>query len=77
MYQTASPQLARVVSVLALGDEDKPLDFDNLDLKRDLSLRNAKAHAITMTDFAFEELAQRFRDISFIHAFPDFVKSGF
>ena len=34
-------------------------------------------HSTTMTDFAFEELAKQNPTVSFIHAFPGFVKTGF
>ncbi len=76
LLQSASPQLSRVVSVLAPGEESA-LDFDNLDLKRDFSLRKAAAHAITMTDFTFEEMAKKSPSVSFVHAYPGGVKTGF
>lgn len=76
LLQSASPQLSRVVSVLAPGEEAS-LDFDNLDLQRDFSLGKAAAHAITMTDFTFEEMAKKNPSVSFVHAFPGAVKTGF
>ena len=76
LLESASPQLSRVVSVLAPGEEAL-LDFDNLDLKRDFSLRKAAAHAITMTDFTFEEMAKKTPSVSFVHAYPGAVKTGF
>lgn len=76
LLESASPQLSRVVSVLAPGEEAL-LDFDNLDLKRDFSLRKAAAHAITMTDFTFEEMAKKSPSVSFVHAYPGAVKTGF
>ena len=76
LLQSASPQLSRVVSVLAPGDE-MVLDFDNLDLQQNFSLRKAAAHAITMTDFTFEEMAKKNPNVSFVHAYPGVVKTGF
>ena len=76
LLQSASPQLSRVVSVLGPGGET-PLDFANLDLKRDFSLRKAAGHAITMTGFAFEELAAENPTVSFVHAYPGTVKTGY
>lgn len=68
--------MARVVSVLSPGDESTALDLSNLDLKTDFSLKAAANHGITMTDFAFEELAKENPNISFVHAFPGGVKTG-
>ena len=76
LLQSASPQLSRVVSVLAPGDESA-IDFDDLDLKHNFSLRKAATHVITMTDFAFEEFATRNPTVSFVHSFPGGVKTGF
>ena len=76
LLQSASPQLSRVVSVLAPGEESV-IDFDNLDLQRHFSLRKAAAHAITMNDFTFEEMAKKNPGVSFVHAFPGAVKTGF
>ena len=76
LLQSASPELARVVSVLAPGEET-PLDFSNLDLKTDFSIRKAAGHAITMTSLIFEEMAQKTPSVSFVHSYPGFVKTGF
>lgn len=76
LLQSACPQLSRVVSVLAPGDESVP-DFDNLDLQREFSLRKAAAHAVTMTALTFEEMAKKNPSVSFVHAFPGVVKTGF
>ena len=76
LLRSASPQLSRVVSVLAPGQENV-LDFDNLDLQQNFSLRTAAAHAITMTDFTFEEMAKNNPNVSFVHAYPGVVKTGF
>ena len=76
LLQSASPQLSRVVSVLAPGQEST-IDFDDLDLKHNFSLRKAAAHAVTMTDFAFEEFATKNPTVSFVHSYPGGVKTGF
>lgn len=76
LLQSASPKFARVVSVLAPGEET-PLDLSNLDLKTDFSIRKAAGHAITMTSLIFEEMAQKTPSVSFVHAYPGFVKTGF
>ena len=76
LLQSASPQLSRVVSVLAPGGEGA-VDFNDLDLKHNFSLGKAATHAVTMTDFAFEELARKNPTISFVHSFPGGVKTGF
>ena len=76
LLQSASPQLSRVVSVLAPGTEDA-IDLNDLDLKQNFSLRKAGAHAVVMTDFAFEELATKNPTVSFVHSYPGGVKTGF
>ena len=74
----ASPSLSRVVSVLAPGEESlRSFHIDDLDLKQNFSLRTAACHAITMTDFAFEELAEQNPSTSFVHTYPGVVKTGF
>ncbi|CAD6584834.1 MAG: hypothetical protein ASARMPREDX12_001764 [Alectoria sarmentosa] len=72
----STSQLSRVVSVLAPGEETA-LEYDNLDLKQNFSLRKAAAHAITMTDFTFEEMAKKNPTVSFVHTYPGVVKTGF
>ena len=62
--------------MLAPGEE-MVLDFDNLDLQQNFSLRKAAGHAITMTDFTFEEMAKKNPSVSFVHAYPGAVKTGF
>lgn len=78
LMQAASPQLSRVVSVLAPGEESQTtFHLDDLGLKEKFSLRNAACHAITMTDFFFEEMAKKTPTVSFVHAYPGTVKTGF
>lgn len=66
-----------MVSVLSPGEESTALDLQNLDLKRDFTLKKAALHAITMTDFCFEEAAKKHPSVSFVHTFPGAVKTGF
>ena len=75
--EAASPRLSRVISVLAPGEEKPGFNLDDLGLKSNFSLRNAANHAITMTDLAFEELARQNPSVSFVHAYPGAVKTGF
>lgn len=77
LLQSASPQLSRVVSVLAPGRESAAFDLKNPDLKTNFSLGNAANHAIIMTDFAFEEMAKTNATVSFVHAFPGLVNTGY
>ena len=76
LLQAASPPLSRVVSVLAPGDQ-AALDLDDLGLKKDFSMWKAATHAVTMTDFTFETMAEQNPNVSFIHTFPRVVKTGF
>ena len=77
LLHAASSELARVVSVLAPGEERASFNMDDLDLKKNFTLGSAANHCITMTDFAFEEFAQQNPTVSFVHAFPGYVKTGF
>ncbi|MCJ1299225.1 hypothetical protein MMC08_002017 [Hypocenomyce scalaris] len=74
----AKGQLARVVSVIAAGREG-PIALDDLELRHNFSLNTCMKHSIVMTDFAFEELAKKEENkgVSFVHAFPGWVKTGF
>ncbi|CBF84160.1 uncharacterized protein ANIA_02715 [Aspergillus nidulans FGSC A4] len=67
--------LASVVSVLEAGGEGQ-LIKDDLSLKSNYSLANARTHAITMTSLSVTELAQSNPSISFTHSFPGVVKTG-
>ena len=77
LLRAASPQISRVVSVLGAGEESAALELNNLDLRTNFSLSKAAKHTITMTSFAFEEMAKEDPDISFIHSFPGGVKTGY
>lgn len=69
------PNLSRVVSVLAAGQE-APLIMDDLSLKNNFSLRNCAKHTITMTSLSMEELAKAYPLTSFVHEYPSVVKTG-
>lgn len=67
--------LARVVSVLAAGKENK-IFLDDLALKKNYGLRSCLNHSATMNSFAVEELAAANPRISFIHSEPGTVKTN-
>ena len=69
-----SNSVSRVLSILNAGREGSLFE-DDLELKRNYSLRAVEAHAATMTDFSFEELAKQNPGIAFVHAFPGAVKT--
>ena len=77
LLRASAPELSRAVSVLSPGQETATLNFNDLDLKQNFSLRNAMTYCVTMTDFAFEELAKANPTVSFVHDFPGGVKTGF
>ncbi|KAL4768704.1 hypothetical protein BDW60DRAFT_196751 [Aspergillus nidulans var. acristatus] len=58
--ESKSPGLASVVSVLEAGGEGQ-LIKDDLSLKSNYSLANARTHAITMTSLSMTKLAQSHR----------------
>lgn len=66
---------ARVVSVLAGGEEGKLID-DDLDLKTHYSVMNAANTSATMTTLAFETLSEEHPTIGFVHYYPGFVKTS-
>ncbi|KAL4902291.1 hypothetical protein BDW74DRAFT_62736 [Aspergillus multicolor] len=69
------PPLASVISVLEAGGEGQ-LIIDDLALKRNYSLSNARTHAITMTSLSLSHLAKANSAVSFTHSFPGVVKTG-
>ena len=71
----STPPLSRIVSVLSPGREAAPI-ADDLGLRRHYSLRNAEAHAITMSDLFLEELARRHPRTGCVHSYPGGVRSG-
>jgi len=68
-------ELSRVISVLAAGSEGD-VRVDDLDLKHNFTLHACLAHCVVMTDFAVEELAERYPGTSFSHSYPGTVKTG-
>ncbi|KAK6356722.1 hypothetical protein TWF718_001064 [Orbilia javanica] len=73
---TSSPFGARVLSVLSAGNGEGQLDFDDFELKRTFSLRNAGLMATTSNSALVRYLAREHPDISFIHAFPGGVDTN-
>ncbi|KAJ5744089.1 hypothetical protein N7533_008959 [Penicillium manginii] len=67
-------RLSRVISVLEAGGEAS-IDFDDLSLKTNYSLRNCAKHAITMNSLSMEYLAASFPRTAFIHSFPGIVRT--
>ena len=70
-----SPTLSRVISVLAPSREGA-LNLSDLDLKTHYSLRACEAHAVTMTDLAFETLSRSHPQTSFLHSNPGGVRTN-
>ena len=71
----ASPDLSRVVSVLAPGDEGT-LDYNDLGLRQNFSLSRAADHCISMTDLVLGLLAKQNPTVSFVHRYPGLVDTG-
>ncbi|KAE8354415.1 hypothetical protein BDV28DRAFT_85014 [Aspergillus coremiiformis] len=71
---TASKTPARVVTILAGGQEGK-IDEDNLDLQRSWSFAKAATYAATMNSLAIEHLASLHPSVSFAHVFPGIVRT--
>ncbi|PGH13901.1 hypothetical protein AJ80_06170 [Polytolypa hystricis UAMH7299] len=72
---TTTPQLSRVISVLAAGQESSALHLTDLSLKTNFSDSACANHTITMNSLAIEELAAKFPRTTFIHAYPGIVKT--
>ncbi|KAK2810660.1 hypothetical protein FQN50_002700 [Emmonsiellopsis sp. PD_5] len=71
----SNPSFSRVVSILSGGHEGK-LNLNDLALKNTFSLQNCATHAITMNSLALDRLATAHPNISFVHAYPGFVKTS-
>ncbi|KAE8368051.1 hypothetical protein BDV27DRAFT_122927 [Aspergillus caelatus] len=71
---SASKGPARVVSVLAAGQEGK-VEEDNLDLQKSWTFMKAGTYAATMNSLAAEHLATLYPSISFVHVFPGIVRT--
>ncbi|KAK2772104.1 hypothetical protein FQN53_004783 [Emmonsiellopsis sp. PD_33] len=71
----SNPAFSRVVSILSGGHEGK-LNLEDLALKNTFSLQNCATHAITMNSLTLDRLATAHPNISFVHAYPGFVKTS-
>lgn len=65
---------SRVLSVLA-GGQERRLLTDDLGLKENYSIRNVIDQTTTMHTLAFEQLSHDNPSISFLHAYPGWVKT--
>ncbi|KAK6509825.1 hypothetical protein TWF481_004554 [Arthrobotrys musiformis] len=72
----SSPFGARVLSVLSAGNGEGNLNFDDFELKKTFSLRNAGLMATTSNSALAKYLAQEHPNIAFIHAFPGGVDTN-
>ncbi|KIK00464.1 hypothetical protein K443DRAFT_7662 [Laccaria amethystina LaAM-08-1] len=66
---------AKVCSVLGAGKGGE-IDVEDLGLKKSFSVANAALASPTYTDLMMEELAERNPDLTFIHAYPGFVRTN-
>ncbi|KAH8649218.1 putative short-chain dehydrogenases/reductase [Xylariales sp. PMI_506] len=66
--------LRRVVSVL-VGTKEGPINVDNL-AGENLTVMESRYQSASMVTLLLEEAARRAPDVSFIHDYPGFVKSG-
>ncbi|KAJ3797417.1 NAD(P)-binding protein [Lentinula aff. detonsa] len=66
---------AKVFSVLAAGKGGK-VDLDDLGLKKTFSLSAAALQVTTYNDLMIEEYASRYPSLSFIHAYPGWVRTN-
>ncbi|KAI0824812.1 hypothetical protein BC628DRAFT_1321661 [Trametes gibbosa] len=65
---------AKAMSVLAPGD-GRPVDFDDLGLKKNYSFPKAGVASPAYTDLAFAHYAELNPDISFVHIHPGVVRT--
>ncbi|KAL4936348.1 hypothetical protein BDV06DRAFT_205256 [Aspergillus oleicola] len=73
------PNLSRVVSVLdpwTPAVNGGQLNYADLSLKHNFSLRNCGLHASMMGNFYLEAMARRYPGTAFIHAYPSGVDTG-
>ncbi|KAF9895113.1 hypothetical protein FE257_000015 [Aspergillus nanangensis] len=78
---SVAERLSRVVSVFdpivsVRAGGAGALNFDDLELKRTFSLKNAGDHASLMGDFWLEGMAERHPGTAFVHAYPSGVATG-
>ncbi|KIW21422.1 hypothetical protein PV08_02002 [Exophiala spinifera] len=70
----AAHSLKRVVSVLAATKEGE-VDVEDIDA-RHVPLHKKQGHTATLATISMSVLAERAPDVSFVHDYPGFVKSG-
>ncbi|TVY81233.1 Oxidoreductase andH [Lachnellula suecica] len=70
----SSPSLRRVVTVLAGGKEGQIFqdDFQG----RKVPMASGRGHSAAMTTLSLEIMAQKAPNVSFLHVYPGFVKTG-
>ncbi|TFK74826.1 NAD(P)-binding protein [Pluteus cervinus] len=66
---------AKVMSVFAAG-KGGAIDVNDLAMKKDYTLTRAGLQLPTYNDLMLEEFSSRFPKISFIHAYPGFVRTN-
>jgi len=66
---------ATVVSVLGAGREGT-IDFDDYELVNSFGVSAAASHSVTSTSLMVNRLAKQYPKISFVHAYPGFVKTS-
>lgn len=71
---SASPGPARVVSILA-GGQEGTMEEDNFDLTKSWSFTKANTYAATLNSLAIEHLATAHPTVSFLHVFPGIVRT--
>jgi hypothetical protein len=70
----AATAVRRVVSVLAGGHEGQI--YENDFQAKKMNILSLRGHVVSMTDMAFESLAARAPEVSFINDYPGAVKTG-
>jgi hypothetical protein len=70
----AATALRRVVSVLAGGHEGQI--YENDFQAKKMNILSLRGHVVSMTDMAFESLAEQAPEVSFINDYPGPVKTG-
>ncbi|GKZ20912.1 hypothetical protein AbraIFM66951_003829 [Aspergillus brasiliensis] len=70
----ASPGPARVVSILA-GGQEGTIEEDNFDLTKSWSFTKSNTYGATLNSLAIEHLATAHPTVSFLHVFPGIVRT--
>ncbi|RAK84728.1 short-chain dehydrogenases/reductase [Aspergillus costaricaensis CBS 115574] len=71
---SASPGPARVVSILA-GGQEGTIEEDNFDLTKSWTFSKSNTYAATLNSLAIEHLATAHPTVSFLHVFPGIVRT--